>query len=367
MRPSTASCDSRLAATSRTCAARAGASTATSTCSHSTSGTAGCAPAGIRTRCPASGPPCAAAPPARCSPPRGPGWEFLDWGRSHHIGGGSHGALHANDSLGSLLWCGTGPDSVDARAQWTLRDIVPMILDHFSVDRHATARRLSCSAPPWALPALGPGAALRARSAAAPRRRPRAASRPPAAPDPAAVIPIGRGPRQAERASHRGWTCGCTSPDPALAGLVLRAAGKPDERRGRSRGLVDDPTAVSWRAGPASRSHGRWRAGSPGRSGGRRTAVGVGRAVLGSCAVRAPAVPAGPPRSGGPAGLRSRSRASTAVNPGLRAVGISAAAVPARAMLWIAPRRRATAPAAGAGPRTALVFGLASLLASGWR
>jgi predicted AlkP superfamily pyrophosphatase or phosphodiesterase len=62
-----------------------------------------------------------------------PGWEFLDWGRSHHIGGGSHGALHANDSLGSLLWCGTGPDSADAREQWTLRDVVPMILDHFGV------------------------------------------------------------------------------------------------------------------------------------------------------------------------------------------------------------------------------------------
>jgi hypothetical protein len=62
-----------------------------------------------------------------------PGWEFLDWGRSHHIGGGSHGSLHENDSLGSLLWCGTGPDSVTARDQWTLRDIVPMILEHFGV------------------------------------------------------------------------------------------------------------------------------------------------------------------------------------------------------------------------------------------
>jgi hypothetical protein len=61
-----------------------------------------------------------------------PGYEFLDWGGSHHVGGGSHGALHANDSLGSLLWCGTGPDSVDAREQWTLRDIVPMVLDHFA-------------------------------------------------------------------------------------------------------------------------------------------------------------------------------------------------------------------------------------------
>ena len=60
-----------------------------------------------------------------------PGYEFLDWGRSHHIGGGSHGSLHAVDSFGSLLWCGTGPDSVEARDQWALRDIVPMVLEHF--------------------------------------------------------------------------------------------------------------------------------------------------------------------------------------------------------------------------------------------
>ncbi len=64
-----------------------------------------------------------------------PGWEFLDWGRAHHIGGGSHGSLHANDSLGSLLWCGTGPEDPSAREQWTLRDVVPMILDHFDLAR----------------------------------------------------------------------------------------------------------------------------------------------------------------------------------------------------------------------------------------
>jgi hypothetical protein len=62
-----------------------------------------------------------------------PGWEFLDWGRSHHIGGGSHGSLHANDSFGSLLWSGTGPEDPDTREQWTLRDVVPMVLDHFGV------------------------------------------------------------------------------------------------------------------------------------------------------------------------------------------------------------------------------------------
>jgi hypothetical protein len=62
-----------------------------------------------------------------------PGYEFLDWGGAHHVGGGSHGSLHANDSLGSLIWCGTGPDSADAREQWALRDIVPMITEHFQV------------------------------------------------------------------------------------------------------------------------------------------------------------------------------------------------------------------------------------------
>jgi hypothetical protein len=61
-----------------------------------------------------------------------PGYEFLDWGGAHHVGGGSHGALHANDSLGSLIWCGTGP-SADSREQWSLRDVVPMIDEHFGV------------------------------------------------------------------------------------------------------------------------------------------------------------------------------------------------------------------------------------------
>src|ERR1700754_1329829 len=57
-----------------------------------------------------------------------PGYEFLDWGGAHHIGGGSHGSLHANDSNATLLWCGTGPQK-DAREQWALRDITPMVLE----------------------------------------------------------------------------------------------------------------------------------------------------------------------------------------------------------------------------------------------
>ncbi|HWE09998.1 MAG TPA: alkaline phosphatase family protein [Solirubrobacteraceae bacterium] len=62
-----------------------------------------------------------------------PGYEFVDWGGSDHVGGGSHGSLHRSDSLGVLMWCGTGPDSRGARDQWSLRDIAPMIRDHFGL------------------------------------------------------------------------------------------------------------------------------------------------------------------------------------------------------------------------------------------
>ena len=62
-----------------------------------------------------------------------PGYEFVDWGGSDHVGGGSHGSLHRTDSLGALLWCGTGPDSRAAKAQWSLRDIAPMVRQHFGL------------------------------------------------------------------------------------------------------------------------------------------------------------------------------------------------------------------------------------------
>ncbi|MGZ4173327.1 MAG: alkaline phosphatase family protein [Solirubrobacteraceae bacterium] len=62
-----------------------------------------------------------------------PSYEFVDWGGADHVGGGSHGSLHHSDSLGALLWCGTGPASRDAREQWSLRDIVPMVREHFGV------------------------------------------------------------------------------------------------------------------------------------------------------------------------------------------------------------------------------------------
>jgi hypothetical protein len=62
-----------------------------------------------------------------------PGYEFVDWGGADHVGGGSHGSLHRSDSLGALMWCGTGPDSRGLRDQWSLLDIAPMVREHFGV------------------------------------------------------------------------------------------------------------------------------------------------------------------------------------------------------------------------------------------
>ena len=43
------------------------------------------------------------------------------------MGGGSHGALHRDDSEGVLLLCGAdGP----ARDHWSLTDVTPLVLEH---------------------------------------------------------------------------------------------------------------------------------------------------------------------------------------------------------------------------------------------
>jgi hypothetical protein len=62
-----------------------------------------------------------------------PGYEFVDWGGFDHVGGGSHGSLHRGDSLGTLIFCGTGPDNRDAREQWTIADAAPAITEHFGL------------------------------------------------------------------------------------------------------------------------------------------------------------------------------------------------------------------------------------------
>jgi hypothetical protein len=62
-----------------------------------------------------------------------PGYEFVDWGGFDHVGGGSHGSLHRGDSLGTLIFCGIGPDSRDAREQWTIADATPEVVRHFAL------------------------------------------------------------------------------------------------------------------------------------------------------------------------------------------------------------------------------------------
>jgi hypothetical protein len=63
-----------------------------------------------------------------------PGFEFLDWGRQAHVGGGSHGSLHASDSLGALILHGVALPEPEP-AQWAIRDVAPLVLRHFALDR----------------------------------------------------------------------------------------------------------------------------------------------------------------------------------------------------------------------------------------
>ena len=59
-----------------------------------------------------------------------PGFEFVDWGGADHVGGGSHGSLHRDDSEGVLLLCGI---EAAPRKEWSLADVAPLVLDHFRV------------------------------------------------------------------------------------------------------------------------------------------------------------------------------------------------------------------------------------------
>lgn len=60
-----------------------------------------------------------------------PGFETVDWGGIAHVGGGGHGALHRGDSLVPLLFVGCGPGDASERDQWALRDVAPIVWDHF--------------------------------------------------------------------------------------------------------------------------------------------------------------------------------------------------------------------------------------------
>jgi Type I phosphodiesterase / nucleotide pyrophosphatase len=62
------------------------------------------------------------------------GHECVDWGGISHAGGGSHGSLGRGDSLAPVVFVGCGPDAPAERPQWALRDLAPVILEHFGVN-----------------------------------------------------------------------------------------------------------------------------------------------------------------------------------------------------------------------------------------
>jgi hypothetical protein len=67
-----------------------------------------------------------------------PGYEFVDWGGADHTGGGSHGSLLYEDSLGPLAFVDCGPDLQRDREesptwQWSIVDVAPIVLDHFEL------------------------------------------------------------------------------------------------------------------------------------------------------------------------------------------------------------------------------------------
>ena len=62
------------------------------------------------------------------------GYECVDWGGISHAGGGSHGSLGRGDSLGPAVFVGCGPKRPGKRPQWALRDLAPVILEHFGLD-----------------------------------------------------------------------------------------------------------------------------------------------------------------------------------------------------------------------------------------
>jgi len=62
------------------------------------------------------------------------GWETIDWGGMSHLGGGSHGALEAGDSVVPLVMVGFEPGIRATREQWKLADVAGLVLSHFGIE-----------------------------------------------------------------------------------------------------------------------------------------------------------------------------------------------------------------------------------------
>jgi Type I phosphodiesterase / nucleotide pyrophosphatase len=63
-----------------------------------------------------------------------PGWEFADAGGIHHLGGGSHGSLRAEDSFVPLVTAGF-PASETFPALASITDVQPYVCRHFGAPR----------------------------------------------------------------------------------------------------------------------------------------------------------------------------------------------------------------------------------------
>ena len=59
--------------------------------------------------------------------------EFVDWGGQAHVGGGSHGSLHASDSLAALVVSGVEPPPSEPK-EWAIRDVAGLVRAHFGTD-----------------------------------------------------------------------------------------------------------------------------------------------------------------------------------------------------------------------------------------
>jgi hypothetical protein len=59
------------------------------------------------------------------------GYETVDWGGMTHVGGGSHGALIAEDSLVPLVTVGVDGAELGERERWRIADVAGLVLEHF--------------------------------------------------------------------------------------------------------------------------------------------------------------------------------------------------------------------------------------------
>ena len=120
---------------------RAGTSTATSRSSAWASATAGCTPHSHPDPLERLWSALTAVHAGDVLVSLAPGYETVDWGGTTHVGGGSHGALEAGDSLVPMLMVGFDDGIAERREQWKLCDAAGLVAEHFGHRPAGRARR----------------------------------------------------------------------------------------------------------------------------------------------------------------------------------------------------------------------------------